>query len=167
MEVKWCFGGAYPLHLQGRRVSQARNQHESGRKISACFMLVFASPLTLLLWNISWLSPNYTALYSRRWNWPRCKILWTDLYCRSRCTTIPKETYPSLQNRFLENLHGVGSKNLKPDFKVADIHSTDCRTLFCLCDSIVDIADTLVYISFLDHLNNKICDDIKNSSQEL
>jgi hypothetical protein len=40
------------LHLQGRRISQARNQHESGWQ---------AEPR-----NVSWLSPNYKALYPRR-----------------------------------------------------------------------------------------------------
>jgi hypothetical protein len=27
LKVKWCFGGTCCLHLQGRRISQARNQH--------------------------------------------------------------------------------------------------------------------------------------------
>jgi hypothetical protein len=30
VKVNWCFGETYRLHLQGRRVKQARNQHEAG-----------------------------------------------------------------------------------------------------------------------------------------
>jgi hypothetical protein len=33
MKVNRSFGGTYRLHLQGRRVSQARNQHEDGSEM--------------------------------------------------------------------------------------------------------------------------------------
>jgi hypothetical protein len=35
-EVHWRFGGTYRLHLQGRRVSQTRNQQEAGDKQTRC-----------------------------------------------------------------------------------------------------------------------------------
>jgi hypothetical protein len=40
VEVNRCFGETYDLHLQGGNVSQERNQHEEGSKLSTCFMLV-------------------------------------------------------------------------------------------------------------------------------
>jgi hypothetical protein len=33
MKVNWDFGGTCHLHLLGRRISQAKNQHEEGRKL--------------------------------------------------------------------------------------------------------------------------------------
>jgi hypothetical protein len=33
LRINWCFGGTCGLHLQGRRISQERNQHEAGSKI--------------------------------------------------------------------------------------------------------------------------------------
>jgi hypothetical protein len=32
VNVNWCFGGTYHLHLKGQRVIQAKNQHEAGSK---------------------------------------------------------------------------------------------------------------------------------------
>jgi hypothetical protein len=41
LKVSRRFGGTVRLHLQGWRVSQARNEHEAGKKSrSACFMLI-------------------------------------------------------------------------------------------------------------------------------
>jgi hypothetical protein len=39
MKVNQCFGGTYCLHLQVWRISQARNQHEAGNKLSNCTKL--------------------------------------------------------------------------------------------------------------------------------
>jgi hypothetical protein len=47
LKVNRRFGGTCRLHIQGRRISQARN---------------------MLLRNVGWLSTDYTALYLRRWN---------------------------------------------------------------------------------------------------
>jgi hypothetical protein len=38
MKVNWRFGGICRLHLQGRRISRARNQHEAGSS-RTCFLL--------------------------------------------------------------------------------------------------------------------------------
>jgi hypothetical protein len=37
LKVSHCFGGTCCLHLQGRRINQARNQHEAGNKF-ACLL---------------------------------------------------------------------------------------------------------------------------------
>jgi hypothetical protein len=37
LEVVRRFGGTYDLHVQGRKVNQARNQHEAGSS-SACYL---------------------------------------------------------------------------------------------------------------------------------
>jgi hypothetical protein len=47
MEVSWCSEGAYHLHLQGWRISHARNQHAAGTK--QC------------LHKVGWFSTDYTA----------------------------------------------------------------------------------------------------------
>jgi hypothetical protein len=49
------FGGTCRLHLQGRRISQARNQRESRVSGSEMFLR-----------NFGWLSTEYTALYPGR-----------------------------------------------------------------------------------------------------
>jgi hypothetical protein len=89
VEANQHSGESYCLHLQGRRVCQARNQHESGSKQSSCaYWLLNADFLLGLLfdpadggdmfpfhpedesnvslWKVGWLSPDYTVLYPRR-----------------------------------------------------------------------------------------------------
>jgi hypothetical protein len=63
-KVNWRFGGICRLHLQGPRISRARKHVES----SACFLLGFDTECggDMFLRNISWLSSDYTALYTRR-----------------------------------------------------------------------------------------------------
>jgi hypothetical protein len=68
------FEGKCRVHLQGWRLSQARNQHEAG---SACCLLHSGFFVGLLFdpedWggmfirNVGWLSTEYTASYPRRW----------------------------------------------------------------------------------------------------
>jgi hypothetical protein len=78
---EWSAPAALP-HLQGRRISQARNQHEQGRKrmLHSNFSLnlhVFFDRIGgegVLLGNVGRRSPDYTALPSRRHNSNhRCK----------------------------------------------------------------------------------------------
>jgi hypothetical protein len=63
VKVNWRFGGTYRLHLLDRRKSHA-----------AYFMLIYCSVSTLKIGddtffqNVSWLSPDCTALYPRRYN---------------------------------------------------------------------------------------------------
>jgi hypothetical protein len=45
LKVNRHFGGIYCLNLQGRRISQARNQHEN--MLAACFMLVVTEQIGL------------------------------------------------------------------------------------------------------------------------
>jgi hypothetical protein len=48
VKVKIPFGKTYRLHLQGRRVSQARNQHEvNSKQISSCCHLAYYSTLKM------------------------------------------------------------------------------------------------------------------------
>jgi hypothetical protein len=48
VKVNWHFGGTYCLHLWGRRVSKARNQHEASTMQSlACCLLHFGFVLAL------------------------------------------------------------------------------------------------------------------------
>jgi hypothetical protein len=60
------YSGTCYLHLQGRRMSQARNQHEAGCKLGLFFDPENGGEMSLL--NIEWFSTGYTALYSRRYN---------------------------------------------------------------------------------------------------
>jgi hypothetical protein len=39
VNVSWCFRGSCRLHLQGRRVNQARNQHEIAYFMLVCLLL--------------------------------------------------------------------------------------------------------------------------------
>jgi hypothetical protein len=52
--VNWHFRSKQCLHFQGWRACQTRNQHENWGE--------------MFLWNTSWLSLDYTTLYSRRQN---------------------------------------------------------------------------------------------------
>jgi hypothetical protein len=49
LKISLCFGGTYCLHLQGGRISQARNQHEAGSKeiFMAVSCLDYSSTLKL------------------------------------------------------------------------------------------------------------------------
>jgi hypothetical protein len=74
LKVNRHFGGTYRLHLQGRRIRQARYQRESRCQaefyFKAGFLLVlFLDPEDggdMFIRNICWLSTDYTAIYSRR-----------------------------------------------------------------------------------------------------
>jgi hypothetical protein len=46
LKTSRSFGGAYHLHLQGRITSKARNQHETGSKLSSACYLLHAGRLT-------------------------------------------------------------------------------------------------------------------------
>jgi hypothetical protein len=61
LKVNWRFGGTCRLHLQGRKISRARNQRESRWQ---------ADPEDggdMFLRNVGWNSTDYTASYPRRW----------------------------------------------------------------------------------------------------
>jgi hypothetical protein len=66
LKVNRHFGGTCCLHLQGRRINQARNHHEA--VLVSC--LACSSNLnmeaTFFFRNVGWLSTGYTALYPRR-----------------------------------------------------------------------------------------------------
>jgi hypothetical protein len=47
LKVNWHFGGTCHAHLQGQRISQARNQHEAGSKQSFMLVSCLAYSLTL------------------------------------------------------------------------------------------------------------------------
>jgi hypothetical protein len=70
LKVNWRFGETHCLQLQGRILSQARNQGES---LAPAFTLVSCSAYSLTLkmeamfpQNVDWLSTLCTALHSRR-----------------------------------------------------------------------------------------------------
>jgi hypothetical protein len=75
LNVNRRFGGTYRLHLQGRKISSARNQRESRWQAEllslppAFLLIIFFHPEDggdMLLRNVGWLSTDYTALYPRR-----------------------------------------------------------------------------------------------------
>jgi hypothetical protein len=58
LKVNRSFGGTYRLHLQGRRISRARDQRESRWQAALC------NPENrgdMFLRNVAWLSTDYTA----------------------------------------------------------------------------------------------------------
>jgi hypothetical protein len=71
VKVSRRFRETYRSNLQGRRISQARSQHQAGSKLlAASFMLglIFdaVDGSDMFLRNIVKLSPEYKALYPRR-----------------------------------------------------------------------------------------------------
>jgi hypothetical protein len=68
-KVNRPFGRTCRYHIQGRRISRARNQRESSGKQKAWYLArLFFDPedgSNMLLQNAGWLSTDYTALYIR------------------------------------------------------------------------------------------------------
>jgi hypothetical protein len=71
LKVKRHFGGKCSLHLQGRRISQVRNQHEAGSQQSWFPAWLILRPWRWrrhILRNVGWVSTDYTELCPRRWD---------------------------------------------------------------------------------------------------
>jgi hypothetical protein len=73
LKINRRFGGICSLHLQGRRIIQARNQYGYVYcLLPASFLLrLFFIPengCNMFIRNVGWLSMDYTVLYPRRWN---------------------------------------------------------------------------------------------------
>jgi hypothetical protein len=64
------FGGTCRLHLQGRRISQARNQREYMWQAQLWSGLLFdrEDRNDMFLWKVGWISTDYTVLWPRRQN---------------------------------------------------------------------------------------------------
>jgi hypothetical protein len=67
LRVSWRFGGPYRLHIQGWKISRARNQRERRWQAQLCLFFDPEDGGDMFLRNVSWLSTDYTALYLRRW----------------------------------------------------------------------------------------------------
>jgi hypothetical protein len=73
LKVNRSFGVTYRLHLQGRRISQERNQMASRALLATWFHAGFLHSLffdpedrgAMFLRNVGWISTNYTELYPR------------------------------------------------------------------------------------------------------
>jgi hypothetical protein len=97
LKVNWHFRGTC-LHLQGRRISQARNQHEDTYLPHAGFLLgLFVDPedgSNMFLQNICWLSVDYTALYPKdrtlhNHHWENLKSYNSGIYLvRMECSSL-------------------------------------------------------------------------------
>jgi hypothetical protein len=73
LKVNWRFGGTCRLHLQGQRISKARNKRERWWQAKLCLLLLdlFFDPKDgrdMFLRKVGWLATDYMALYSRRQN---------------------------------------------------------------------------------------------------
>jgi hypothetical protein len=73
LKANLCFGGKIRLHLQARKISQARNQREGSYAChllhAGFFLRLFFDPEDggdMFLRNVRWLSTDYKALYPRR-----------------------------------------------------------------------------------------------------
>jgi hypothetical protein len=68
LRINQRFGGKYRLHLQGRKISQARNQHES--RCQACHLLAcwFAEPISSTL-NMEAICSSETLVETQRTTW--------------------------------------------------------------------------------------------------
>jgi hypothetical protein len=79
LKVHWLFGGTCRLHLQGQRISQARNQHEAGsKKCSASqrpWRWRWHVPLECLLTFNGLHGITHTAQKIELWNLP-CSNFW-------------------------------------------------------------------------------------------
>jgi hypothetical protein len=98
------YGGICRLHLQGRRISRARDHRESGRKhimfIIIYYFLLFIGRKQFLL---RWLLRNYMALYLRRWAFSVVYFLSRLMWSPSPSLRPPGSTFECL-NRYLKNL---------------------------------------------------------------
>jgi hypothetical protein len=63
LKVNWRFGGTCHLHLQGRRITRARNQRDSRWEAE---LFDPEDGGDMFLWNVGWLSADYMAFYPRR-----------------------------------------------------------------------------------------------------
>jgi hypothetical protein len=63
LKFNWRFRETCCLHLQGRKVSQARNQREASSKLHAGLLLgLFFDPdegSNMFIWNVGWLSVDF------------------------------------------------------------------------------------------------------------
>jgi hypothetical protein len=66
VKVEEYFGGERRLHLQRRRIIQARNHHEAGRKQSLAYSSSLKNGATCSSEKFVRLLMDYTALYPRR-----------------------------------------------------------------------------------------------------
>jgi hypothetical protein len=93
LKVNWCFGGICRVHLQGQRISQARNQHEAGSKQSqevprfkfrcwkniltegcCSFLLSFNVNSRIVHSNLSW--PKSSKSLSAYHSWQYLHLVW-------------------------------------------------------------------------------------------
>jgi hypothetical protein len=65
VRVNRLFGGIYGLHLRGGKTSKERNQHEEEHVLIVSWFASVGGGDRFLL-NVGCLSPEYTALYSKR-----------------------------------------------------------------------------------------------------
>lgn len=88
LEVNWYFGGTFRSHLQGRKITQARNHIESRQK---------ADWGDMLLGNIGCLSTDYTPLNPRKSNNLCTRIFGCTLYGVAD-TRMAKDKFRSIKN---------------------------------------------------------------------
>jgi hypothetical protein len=107
MNINRHFGGTYRFHLQGRRISKARDQHEPGRKHnSAGPCLLPVRPEDRLCW------PRHSPFCSCFSGW-KGKSMGGGWFLRNIATHLPNNmAFPSkyriLNTFFFLNLHSGG-----------------------------------------------------------
>jgi hypothetical protein len=85
LKVNGSFGRTCRLHLQSRRISLTRNQHDASRTALRAGLLLglFFDPEdegNIFLRNVGLLSTDYTISYSRRWNSTNTKFVFPRYY---------------------------------------------------------------------------------------
>jgi hypothetical protein len=78
LQVNWRFRTTHRFHLQDR-ISESRNQYEAGNKHSTA-----EDGGNMFLWNVGWISLNYTALHPRKFNSSTVTTLKPKCNCRYR-----------------------------------------------------------------------------------
>jgi hypothetical protein len=108
LRVNRRLGGAYRLHLQGRRINRARNHRESSWQADRGLFFDLEDVGHMLLRNVGWHLTDYTTLYPRRYS-STYKQFFTKRrsWVVSACALYSR--VPGFKSRFLDPLSWLTS----------------------------------------------------------
>ncbi|KAH9635235.1 hypothetical protein HF086_013262 [Spodoptera exigua] len=87
--------------------------------------------------------------------WPKIITEWKESSEGTRNPTIPKQTFPSLLKKLLENIEPNVRSNLKNGFRKCGIYPCNLDELLARIPGAIDVDNTIVSASFIDHLESK------------
>lgn len=87
--------------------------------------------------------------------WRKIITEWKESSEGTRNPTIPKQTFPSLLKKLLENIEPNVRSNLKNGFRKCGIYPCNVDELLARIPGAIDVDNTIVSASFIDHLESK------------